>query len=74
MGKDLIRHFSKKDMQISNRHMERCSMLLIIREMQNHKTSLHTCQNDYQKRSQITHVGVYVKKREPLYTVGGGVN
>ena len=41
---------------------------------QNHEMSLHTCQNDYQKRSQMTHVGVYVEKREPLYTAGGGVN
>ena len=41
---------------------------------QNHEMSLYTCQNDYEKRSQITHVGVYVEKREPLYTIGGGVN
>ena len=63
-------------MQLSNRHMDRCSTLLIDKRNanQNHEMSLYTCQNDYEKRSQITHVGVYVEKREPLYTVGGGVN
>ena len=77
LAKELNRHFSKEDIQMTKKHMKTCSTSLIIREIQMKTTMryhLTLVRMTAIKNLQTINAGEGVEKKKPSYTVGGNAN
>ena len=77
MAKELNGHFCKEDIRMANKHLKRCSTLLIIRKMET-KTTMRYHFTPVRMAAiqslQAKNPGECGEKREPSYTVGGNAN